>query len=815
MLTSKPPFQSTTTDEIYRRAKERDYDWPDAPGKYISREAKELVASMLQDAAERPDPDQIVQDNFFICGYMPTQADITTRLRELPPDSPAFYERNTLAQIESNRRTLHDMCRECGVGPWNQVQLVTKQIWRECAEEEQNGLTPVIPLAKGIVYRPFDEVLSEMKLYREMKKAKQQSSSAASSSSSMDSVADQMDELNMNDNGGNAYASSSRAAPTNLGLLRAPPQSFAAQQRAQSKPPTGTFRSQSSQPVAQPSSSRTAPVAQPTSSRSRQTAQPSSSRAQPSSSATPGQEPGPVAKVITSLRARTRREPAASSSAQNVEEPAAVVSSSRTRREAPASSQRHAEPAAAAAPSRTRSTRAQASASAESRAPPSSQPAGVLGINDDEFDVDECRRGLQRPDDKWTIFSPDEYVDVIPGTQPDDVLQRLVRFRAEIERALNSRSQALLSSRDRTPTPPRIVVKWVDYSNKFGLGYILDDGSVGCVLKAMKLAEGDRRGTMPPACMLVHGAEQHTLRHNDETYEDRHQIIPMNEAIYFYENHREEGIKRTRVHPEAFRIPMNPDGTPGKFVAGKTIYEQRKRERLIVWKRFVNYMLGVCRDNCDELRTDDGTPTITDPSAVPSDIVTFYQRFGDVGCWMFCDGHIQFNFPDHTKVVLDPTATWCHFWHLTEPDAINLRLNGWLDNSALDNRTVLTYPLQTLLNFSVPPRQPLTSTRRRPEIPVQLRDIPEQNGFRDKIKFIRDVVGEWIANGGLGNSDQSREGRKLWRGPREIGNGNPQKQVWVTIGARWGDQRVSCYMDPADWRVMGEEVRVGTERYMR
>src|SRR6266536_2581774 len=27
MLTSKPPFQSSTTDEIYRRARERDYEW--------------------------------------------------------------------------------------------------------------------------------------------------------------------------------------------------------------------------------------------------------------------------------------------------------------------------------------------------------------------------------------------------------------------------------------------------------------------------------------------------------------------------------------------------------------------------------------------------------------------------------------------------------------------------------------------------------------------------------------------------------------------------------------------------------------------
>ena len=81
MLTSKPPFQSSTTDEIYRRARERDYEWPvaDTAQKYVSPEAKELVARMLEDATLRPGPDEIVKDDFFVCGYMPTATDITTK----------------------------------------------------------------------------------------------------------------------------------------------------------------------------------------------------------------------------------------------------------------------------------------------------------------------------------------------------------------------------------------------------------------------------------------------------------------------------------------------------------------------------------------------------------------------------------------------------------------------------------------------------------------------------------------------------------------------------------------------------------------
>jgi len=151
---------------------------------------------------------------------------------------------------------------------------------------------------------------------------------------------------------------------------------------------------------------------------------------------------------------------------------------------------------------------------------------------------------------------------------------------------------------------------------------------------------------------------------------------------------------------------------------------------------------------------------------------------------------------------------------LPEDAAKRLNETGSLAESALDDRTVLSYPLQTLLNFASVPKQPSASrsassasasssassystTRRRPEISPQLQGIPAANHFRKKIEFIRDVVREWNANGGIGNSDMSREGRMRWLGPRETKNVPiPAKHVWVTIGARWGDERLSAYVDP-------------------
>lgn len=166
--------------------------------------------------------------------------------------------------------------------------------------------------------------------------------------------------------------------------------------------------------------------------------------------------------------------------------------------------------------------------------------------------------------------------------------------------------------------------------------------------------------------------------------------------------------------------------------------------------------------------------------------------------------------------MLDATGTWCHFWHLPQEAARKLEETGALDESALDDRTVLSYPLQTLLNFSVAPRSQAgssssssSSLRRgfRPEISPELRGIPAANQFRRKIEFVRDMVREWTANGGVGNSDMSRERRLRWTGVRETRHVQiPAKHVWVSIGARWGDERRSCFVDPRRPAVLGEDV---------
>ncbi|KAJ4151437.1 hypothetical protein LMH87_012138 [Akanthomyces muscarius] len=704
MFTSKPPFQSSTTDEIYRRARERDYEWPvnDAT-RYISDEAKDLVATMLEDAEQRPEPDAIIQHPFFAIGYTPRESEMSSRLREVAPDRQEFYGRLPSAMRTQSVRNFKELCRECCIGSLAHVQVLHTQIWKEMAAEEKAGLTPVIPLADDIVYTPFDDWIKEQQQLR-----------LKQSASAPPSVAH-------------------TTAPERTSLLRQPPQSFAAQQRAQNRPPAA--------PSAKPIS--TEPLSQSTRAKSRTDLL--------------GVRSKEASDSIRSVRPSIRTALPSIRSAPNIH----VVERSATL---------------------TATLSASASAS----------------LSHSRHNSDSIHTA--------TLFSPLEKPSQVTGTNPDVILERLRRLETELERALNSRSMAIISSRTVTPAPPHIVVKWVDYTNKFGLGYILNDGGVGCILRDIPTTEGSKTALLPPAGVFIRGAERHILRRQDESYTDRNQPVPMSQSITFFENKGEAGLTEVSLSPEQFRVAVNEDGTAGKMNPGRDIYQHRKRERIILWKKFANYMIAYGRD---EAIAEE--PAAKSQKATPSELVTFYQRFGDVGCWAFCDGHLQFNFPDHTKIVLDATGTWCHFWHLPQDAAERLAETGTIGAAALDDRATLSYPLQTLLNFhhqsSSASGNPTRSTRRRPEIDPELQGIPAANDFRRKIDFIKTVVKEWVANGGLGNSSMGREQRLRWRGHREtIHSTAPQKHVWVTIGSRWGDQRISTFVDPLKPWELGDEV---------
>ncbi|KAG9253612.1 serine/threonine protein kinase [Emericellopsis atlantica] len=748
MLTSKPPFQSTTTDEIYRRARELDYEWPsnDTGQCFTSDEIKDLVATMLQDPKYRLSPDEFIEHPFFTSGYMPSEAEMTPRLRELPPDKQEFYM--TRLTSSSTQRASDEnfvtMCRECCVGPLGQAGTLHAQVWKEMAAEEKAGLTPMIPLADEIVYRPFDEWLEEQQ---------QDSTLKLKLAGSIRSHA-----RAQRDPG----ESSSQKAPT--GLLRQPPQSFAAQQRAQGRPLP--------------------------------------SRAIPSRPATTAAVPKPKAAVDStdaesgtqSVRQRVRREvvretPLASVAVANAKAESALEprTGARTVQE------------------RTREPR-------QTPMEPTSKVSEKMSLASSMSSMSSStshRRQKSNSMQMGSLFSPTESQAPLRGSEPDAILDRLRRLQTEMERALNARSMAFVNSKQKSVPLPHIVVKWVDYTNKFGLGYILNDGAVGCILRDIPATEGTKTVMLPPAGITVKNGERHLHRRHDREYADRYQPVPMSEPIKFFENKGEAGLSEVEVSPQAFRVTINADGTVGKMNPGTDLFQHRKRERIILWKKFANYMMANGREDAGEGAESAMPPGEAGPGA---DMVTFYQRFGDVGCWVYGDGHMQFNFPDHTKIVIDATGTWCHFWHLPEGAANRLAAEGEMEASELDNRGMLSYPLQTMLNFHSK-SSARSTTRQRPIIGSDEINIPTSNDFRRKVEFIKNVVKEWVNNGGMGNSSMDRATRQRWTGHRErTSSSEPLKHVWVTVGARWGDQRLTTLFDPRKPWDLGEDVETPSRR---
>lgn len=251
-----------------------------------------------------------------------------------------------------------------------------------------------------------------------------------------------------------------------------------------------------------------------------------------------------------------------------------------------------------------------------------------------------------------SLFNPRERLESITGTKPDRILDGLRRLQTELERALNSRSLALET--DTPPSSPTIVVKWVDYTNKFGLGYILSNGSVGCIFKETPADPSEpSKGYIPPSCVVVRDAERHLQNRGNEAYLDRHQIVPISGPnIEFYENRGEHGITRGKVNPQNYKISVSSDGETGKLSRGIDQWDDRKREKIVLWKKFANYMTAFGRDQdypYDDALSRTAHERMTDIVAA-GNVVTFYQRFGDVGCWAFCDGHFQ---------VYSPSLKFC------------------------------------------------------------------------------------------------------------------------------------------------------------
>lgn len=675
MLTGYPPFQSNTQDEIYRKVKDLNYVWPiDIKFQnYIPEEAKGLVKSLLKvEAIERPEPDDVVRHDFFLMhdgNGIPGSLDPSCRRGK--PSWLANRQPLGDAMDIKVKVLWRDICCECGVGrepgsePYPVVgRFSTKTLYKQCVEEEFHGRTPIVPVPEDMVYISYPgptrwpplsngEILEHHDVVKTDKQACEPP--APPKSQTIPPKIQQSENKGLHDP--LITGATRRNQPSGTSRpRRTDHQSHAAQLRQKDQPVVkGILKSSRLRPFPT-TDSTTRPG-------------PTSPNGVP--------EAGPARGLLSDLP--VRRPPRSASSSSIV--PACTQDAPRLTRSNTAPSEprgdflesialekrRNHEPAApdpemiGAAPQEMNERHSRPQRTRSTTVTEDMKP-GVVGdaIEAEAMDPHnnlslKSRSGrrvrelavLSRP--PQVLIGPHEPAEDVPFTTSVSVRQALKIIFTNLGDIFDTASSSKTCGIEVLPPRPdsmrdRLAVsKWVDYTNKFGIGYILNEGTVGCVFKG--------ENGNPPTCIAVRGGERHLKKRGLDTYPERHQIVPKDgPPIEFFENRGDLGIKSVAVPSAEFQVEVGKGGIAEKFGPGKDSYEYQKRKSVWLYDKFANYMtkgLGKSEDVVIKppkpVAQGRGKPKPSRTSVRP--FVKFYQRIGNVGVWGFGSGSFQVKHP--------------------------------------------------------------------------------------------------------------------------------------------------------------------------
>jgi len=248
------------------------------------------------------------------------------------------------------------------------------------------------------------------------------------------------------------------------------------------------------------------------------------------------------------------------------------------------------------------------------------------------------------------------------------------------------------------------VDRWVDYAAKHGIAYLLTDGTVGLLLKSKDKEVDSRAGS----CVIVRHAKRHTeLRARGR----EHQYIPHGHGasdVEFYEQvDPVEPMRRLDVPAADYYLELDRHGSQKaaaaareKSLQGAALHRFREVGFLDKFSKFFHKQLNFCTDNSLEPRPD---------TQAVGHLIHFYQRLGNVGMWRFVDGGLQFNFPDHTKIVIyqgherfseAAADILVDAVVLESKDARDMAEFGSVTNDALERRDLKTWRLVDVLDPS-------------------------------------------------------------------------------------------------------------------
>lgn len=829
MLTGYPPFQSKTQEEIYKKVRNLTYVWPKDSDhhNFIPEEAKDLVAACLNLVdEERPDPDDIVEHPFFNMydGCIPRQLDPSCRfnkplwLKDAAPRGDSMIRgygldsdeklRAYVYQVDDPSQRYHS-CKAaffslCGVGrkPDGTARKsvgrnCSKSAYSECEAEDSRGLRPIVPLPVDFVYRWPHDIEGDWCMMETSRKSVRTENSALDSSI--------LSRHSASVRGNTATTSRTNVALAAAQQRRLEGQNHAATLRQQARPALNSAR-----PAA-----GVADASEP--SRPQRVGKESESKTTAQHDAPPSgltERPIRTRRMVSSSHAATMRENPAPQLAKSTSVPSGLTygkTRSQSRRLQVADRELTSESKPSATVEDQRPMRSQTSLRSAVRADTGSiperkeLPTTEISNPKQKSHSASTSHGVTRSNSKTgsgsksvrsslgmsPLFHSEDLFELLPATSLNDVNTDIRLMLANLLNHVPGHRRGTARKQ-----PHAYVIKWVDYTNRYGIGYVLDEGSVGCLFRG--------ENGQPATSVVVRDGERHIRRKarsvdTDEgkgiPYSESDQLVPRNGSpVEFYENQDDDllgcrGIRRAFISPSLFDVKsprvMKMRGN-SESASDRADLEKIKRMKLV--DQFGKYMIGSLGRHGDEGITDEVSKHTS------GQYIKFYQRLGNVGVWGFGDSAFQFNFPDHTKLVISPGRTrssspWIDFYHLSSSAARYFSAKGKMHPSGFDTRAVASDEAATFL--SIVGGSTLNAVEDR------IREILDANSFTQKMSFITDVLKGWTKYGRLGGrplasrslADDAILPEMFWQGTQD----RPQtedhgtKFVWVTVGAPDGD----------------------------
>ncbi|KAF2717429.1 kinase-like protein [Polychaeton citri CBS 116435] len=752
LAVGKAPFHASSKEEIYKKLRSGEYTWPElsATSNDISSDLRSLVASVLVPEEERPTPDKLISHPFFKIAYVP--AGIPTSAKERAPQ----WSEAALPSLETQRRgyseTWWAVCKHSGVGEYTEGKAFplnggkkVKSIVYEIHKEAESGKQPTMPIPRDTVYTstisfwtepsPPPSELPEPVVHRTQERGLMQPPCRGLKEISNNEVA-----------------------------ISRPPSVYSGKTDAELMPPPARPSSRIGKTNTVRRAART--ISEETAAQSQEGLKIASDEPQNGIRVTKTRHTPAAASSTLKSSTHSSNSATQSSSSQGLEE--ATAKSQRagtTKRSADASLARR--PRAATkkdhlpTPPGQYATLEELKHASPIRRPRRKQPEPkVIEILEDaESDAHPARRGFNGatlnlpPPSMMSRALPvprrkTSDADIFQGTDPDEVLYRLNTLRDNLASAMKGpRSHRSAASNRSTPGEAAqslpFVSRWVDYSRKHGVGYVLEDGTVGCIINA-----SPKNGGTPVTHIFVRKGQKWLSRVGKDF--EHIERLP----IEIFEDKGELGIGR-KVYKGLGSVKEGPH----------LVEAERRRTLSVLWVKFGRYM-------CQSLSGEEDASAAVGDSTKDTNFVRFYQRIGSVGIWAFADGCLQVHFPDHTKLVLSADGKLISATCITVEAARYLEQCGELMPHHVSGREVHADTISSLLHEGGRMRQ----------------RIVDANKLGEKLSFVLQVVEQWIDHRGLGKVDEDeRRGERLcWEGMSV--KDNARKVDRVTVGRFGGDE---------------------------